>query len=490
MKKRVGWLCLVLTGILLCGCAPKKQASTIYMGDVLAIAGVKTGDSMKVGFIDPQGQWVIEPKYEQAEPFSQGMAAVKENGKWGYISPAGAYVIEPQFDRAFSFRNNRAPVYESSQSKVKEYFINPKGEKVFEIQTGENGWYGDFVEDRLLVCKEGKYGFLDPEGNEAVPFIYDEACDFNQGLALVYKDEKYGCVDKNGKEIVPVVYEAVLPINEDRIIAYTKYGVYTGSGLKSHCNVLDGTGKLIFEFDGVIYAFVNGIAMFDMQEGIFTEDEPSTNGYVTKDGKVLLKSKNFSTYGFWAGRAQLVEKNNQGEYEYRVIDESMNTICTERDIIKKLTKKYDYYRLSNYDESGYAALKVSTDTGKKDEYGYPTYDEELIVLDRQGEIVAGPIALKENEYYEAYHPESGVITEYYPENSDYNLGKVAKIMGYRFIRPDGTEKEITVDINYPIDYHHSLWAVEKDGKWGYLDPRGEWAIEPTFDWADAFLPIR
>ena len=159
------------------------------MGDVLAIAGVKTGDSMKVGFIDPQGQWVIEPKYEQAEPFSQGMAAVKENGKWGYISPAGAYVIEPQFDRAFSFRNNRAPVYESSQSKVKEYFINPKGEKVFEIQTGENGWYGDFVEDRLLVCKEGKYGFLDPEGNEAVPFIYDEACDFNQGLALVYKDE-------------------------------------------------------------------------------------------------------------------------------------------------------------------------------------------------------------------------------------------------------------------------------------------------------------
>ncbi|MFR6343455.1 MAG: hypothetical protein ACLUO4_00670 [Christensenellales bacterium] len=50
MKKRVGWLCLVLTGILLCGCAPKKQASTIYMGDVLAIAGVKTGDSMKVGF--------------------------------------------------------------------------------------------------------------------------------------------------------------------------------------------------------------------------------------------------------------------------------------------------------------------------------------------------------------------------------------------------------------------------------------------------------
>lgn len=490
MKKRVGWLCLVLTGILLCGCAPKKQAPAVYTGDVLAIAGVKTGNSMKVGFIDPQGQWVIEPKYEQAEPFSQGMAAVKENGKWGYISPAGAYVIEPQFDRAFSFRNNRAPVYESSQSKVKEYFINPKGEKVFEIQTGENGWYGDFVEDRLLVCKEGKYGFLDPEGNEAVPFIYDEAYDFNQGLALVYKDEKYGCVDKNGKEIVPVTYEAVLPINEDRIIAYTMSEKYTENGPKTRSNVLDGTGELLFEFDGVICAFENGIALFYLQDGSFFGENRPTNGYITKDGKILLKSKNFSTYGFWAGRAQLVEKNNQGEYEYRVIDESMNTICTERDIIKKLPKKYDLHHLSDYDENGYATFNVSTDTGKKDEHGRPIYDEELIVLDCQGEIVAGPIAMKENEYYEAYHPESGVITEYYPENSDYNLGKVAKIVCYRFIRPDGTEKEITVDINDPIDYHHSLWAVEKDGKWGYLDPRGEWAIEPTFDWADAFLPIR
>lgn len=484
MKKRVGWLCLVLAAILLCGCAPKREAPAAYEGDVLAIAGVKTGNSMKLGFIDPQGQWVIEPKYEQSEPFSQGMAAVKENGKWGYISPSGVYVIEPQFDRAFSFRNNRAPVYESSQSRVKEYFINPQGEKVFEVQVGENGWYGDFVEDRLLVCKEGKYGFLDPEGNEAVPFIYEEAYDFNQGLALVCKDGKYGCIDKTGKEIVPAIYEAIMSISENRIIAYTNTTVK-----EEHCKVLDETGKLVFEFDGGIHSFENGIAPFVDQGGSFEGHGQSSDGYISKDGKILMKY-DYVNMAFKAGRVWIGEKNNQGEYEYRVIDESMNTICTERDIIKKLTKKYDYYRLSNYDESGYAALKVSTDTGKKDEYGYPTYDEELIVLDRQGEIVAGPIALKENEYYEAYHPESGVITEYYPENSDYNLGKVAKIMGYRFIRPDGTEKEITVDINDPIDYHHSLWAVEKDGKWGYLDPRGEWAIEPTFDWADAFLPIR
>lgn len=486
MKKRVGWLCLVLTGILLCGCAPKKQAPVAYTGDVLAIAGVKTGNSMKLGFIDPQGQWVIEPKYEQAEPFSQGMAAVKENGKWGYISPAGAYVIEPQFDRAFSFRNNRAPVYESSQSKVKEYFINPKGEKVFEIQTGENGWYGDFVEDRLLVCKEGKYGFLDPEGKEAVPFIYEEAYDFNQGFALVYKDEKYGCVDKNGKEIVPAIYEAIMPISENRIVAYTNTTVN-----EEHCKVLDETGKLVFEFDGGIHSFENSIAPFVDQGGSFEGHGQSSDGYISKDGKILMKY-DYVNRAFKAGRVWIGEKNNQDEYEYRVVDDKMNTIYTRQDIIKKLPKNYDEYKWYSYGDDGYAYLYGLIEIGKESRSGRPIYDAELIVLDCQGEIVAGPIAMKENEYYETYHPENGLILS--RVLNEQRSTSQEKDICYRFIRPDGTEKEITMEFdyiaNYPMDYHHSLWAVEKDGKWGYLDPRGEWAIEPTFDWADAFLPIR
>ncbi len=38
------------------------------------------------GFINKQGEWVIPPQFEEARSFSDGMAAVKVNGKWGFIA--------------------------------------------------------------------------------------------------------------------------------------------------------------------------------------------------------------------------------------------------------------------------------------------------------------------------------------------------------------------------------------------------------------------
>ena len=32
------------------------------------------------------------------------------------------------------------------------------------------------------VSQNNKYGFVDKKGNEALPFIYDFACDFSEGL--------------------------------------------------------------------------------------------------------------------------------------------------------------------------------------------------------------------------------------------------------------------------------------------------------------------
>ena len=38
-----------------------------------------------------------------AAPFSEGLARVRVDGKWGYINTEGEVVIEPQFDDAGSF---------------------------------------------------------------------------------------------------------------------------------------------------------------------------------------------------------------------------------------------------------------------------------------------------------------------------------------------------------------------------------------------------
>lgn len=52
----------------------------------------------------------ISPRYEAAQTFSEGMAAVKKNGKWGYINTDGKEVIPFQYDLAFQFNEGLAIV--------------------------------------------------------------------------------------------------------------------------------------------------------------------------------------------------------------------------------------------------------------------------------------------------------------------------------------------------------------------------------------------
>ncbi len=60
------------------------------------------------------GKWsytvVAEPQFEDVRNFSEGLAAVRVDGKWGYIDASGEMVIEPQFVLASDFSGGIAAV--------------------------------------------------------------------------------------------------------------------------------------------------------------------------------------------------------------------------------------------------------------------------------------------------------------------------------------------------------------------------------------------
>lgn len=66
------------------------------------------------GYIDKTGAVVIQPQFECATDFSEGLAAVRvaENGalKWGFIDTTGAIVIQPKYDQAGLFTEGLAAV--------------------------------------------------------------------------------------------------------------------------------------------------------------------------------------------------------------------------------------------------------------------------------------------------------------------------------------------------------------------------------------------
>jgi len=64
----------------------------------------------KWGFVNLEGQMVIEPQYEGAGPFNGGLAPVQTGGGWGYITQENNLVIPAEFTEAKSFYKGIAPV--------------------------------------------------------------------------------------------------------------------------------------------------------------------------------------------------------------------------------------------------------------------------------------------------------------------------------------------------------------------------------------------
>ena len=62
----------------------------------------------KWGYVDKGGKIVINPQFDDAGQFSDGLAWVKMDGHFGYTDNTGKLAINPQFDRAQSFSEGLA----------------------------------------------------------------------------------------------------------------------------------------------------------------------------------------------------------------------------------------------------------------------------------------------------------------------------------------------------------------------------------------------
>ncbi|OQB13730.1 MAG: KWG Leptospira [Firmicutes bacterium ADurb.Bin193] len=86
-------------------------------------AFVKTKESGKWGIIDTKGNFIVEPIFEVAASFSEGLAAVMADNKYGYVDLNGNVVIPYQYDTAWDFENKKAKV----EKDGKQYYIDKRG---------------------------------------------------------------------------------------------------------------------------------------------------------------------------------------------------------------------------------------------------------------------------------------------------------------------------------------------------------------------------
>jgi hypothetical protein len=82
----------------------------------------------KYGYIDKTEKFVIQPKFDFAGDFVEGLAFVKIGTKFGYIDKTGELVIPNIFGDAKCFQNQNGFVFAQVNYSGVWKFINKKGE--------------------------------------------------------------------------------------------------------------------------------------------------------------------------------------------------------------------------------------------------------------------------------------------------------------------------------------------------------------------------
>ncbi|MBN1573608.1 MAG: WG repeat-containing protein [Deltaproteobacteria bacterium] len=163
-------------------------------GDFIdGIAVVKMGD--KYGYIDRRGYFIADPRFDKAENFSEGLAEVMIGDKYGYIDKTGKYVAEPKFDFIGDFIDGIARV----KINNKYGYIDKTGKCIAETKFD---FIGDFIDGIAKVKINDKYGYIDKTGKYIAEPRFDFIGDFINGIARVKINDKYGYIDKTWKYIV------------------------------------------------------------------------------------------------------------------------------------------------------------------------------------------------------------------------------------------------------------------------------------------------
>jgi len=167
------------------------------------VAVVRDGGTWKV--IDSDGKELIEGDFNNIRSFSEGLAAAQLDGRWGFINKDGRFVINPKFRDAFPFSDGRAFV---RSLDFRDYFyIDKDGE---EIQSTSSPEEFNFVEEnmfsggRALIRDNDLFGYINTNAEMVIDLRYPEALPFSENLAAVRISDRWGFIDKNGNvEISP-----------------------------------------------------------------------------------------------------------------------------------------------------------------------------------------------------------------------------------------------------------------------------------------------
>lgn len=183
-----------------------REIRAVYLFPVV----MKEIGGNKWGYIDSKGNLTLPASYEHAEDFQENsLAIVGVMNKSGIINAKGYFIVNPKYDTIQPFSEGRAVVNNLQGFKVIDESGKEITDKAYSIIIGE------YKEGRVRAVEtneHGKYsyGYLNKRGKVVIPITYETASDFVQGKAIVNtKGSSFQLIDLTGKVLHSYPYAYV-----------------------------------------------------------------------------------------------------------------------------------------------------------------------------------------------------------------------------------------------------------------------------------------
>lgn len=233
-----------------------REVRAVYLFPVV----MKEIGGNKWGYIDAKGNLTLPASYEHAEDFQENsLAIVGVMNKSGIINAKGYFIVNPKYDTIQPFSEGRAVVNDLQGFKVIDESGKEITDKAYSIIIGE------YKEGRVRAVEtneHGKYsyGYLNKRGKVVIPITYETASDFVQGKAIVKtKESSFQLIDLTGKVLHSYPYAYVGNYGQG-LLAFKR----SNDGKLGY---MDEQGKIVIEpkFSNA-ESFIDGRAIVSLSE--------------------------------------------------------------------------------------------------------------------------------------------------------------------------------------------------------------------------------
>lgn len=231
--EKYNWGCIDRSGNTVIPFGKFKSIGSFADGRAVVSAfwkkGLFSGSSLLKGYIDVDGEFVVEPQYVWGSPFGDGLAVVykgeDKRESFGINPDWKCFVIAKDGSKQFRmpnginahynhFNDGMLRVESNIGSPSRKGFVDKNGKIVVPV---ELGFAWDFCEGVAIVSRKGdsRCYFIDTDGRELpIGHFADAHGGFSEGLCPVStgrqyggKNGKYGLIDKTGNLVVPYMYD-------------------------------------------------------------------------------------------------------------------------------------------------------------------------------------------------------------------------------------------------------------------------------------------